>query len=366
MDLIEDVDVVVVGAGVLGLSVTDALLRTGTSTACLEAGTPGGRQSAGETRIFRHAYRRSDVTEFAQAATAGWDEWSARHGAPLVTATGSLLITDDPESETAGLSEVGVPFRTLSPHEQSQCVPWRAVDTASTVLFEPTAGTIRARETIKALTGWVGASLRHAMVLDVDPLPGGGVVVRTPDQVLRAETVVVCAGAELPRFATALDLDVSFTSHPHTRGVFRLRDESLDAMAFPSFRDKTARPAGSLYSYSVPLSAHEVAVGIEPADNSASFDPISTMTATVDWVRTSLPGLDPNPVRLQSCDSTALRGGDGTPWESEGMGIWRRDGVLLFAGGHYFKFAPLLGQILAQVALGAPVPPLLDPAGVSA
>ncbi len=366
MELIQDVDVVVVGAGVLGLAVTDALLRSGVSVVCLESGVPGGRQSAGETRIFRHAYRRRDVTEFAQEATMAWDAWSQRHGTALITPTGSLLITDDTVAETAGLASAGVPFDTLAPEQQSQHVPWRSVDPDATALFEPTAGTILARETVQALTGWVGDALRQAMVLDVRPVAHGGVVVRTTDQVFRAGSAVVCAGAELPRFATELDLDVSFTSHPHTRGVFRVRDEGLDAMAYPSFRDKTARPAGAVYSYSLPLSAHEVAVGIEPADNSATFDPISTMQDTVDWVRTALPGLDPDPVRLQSCDSTALRGGDGNPWESEGMGIWRRDDVLLFAGGHYFKFAPLLGQVLAQVALGAPIPSLLDPETVTA
>ena len=361
MGLIDEVDVVVVGAGVLGLAVTDALLRAGADTICFESGIPGGRQSGGETRIFRHAYRSRAVTEFAQEAAEGWDAWSQRHGAELIAATGSLLITDDPDTDTAGLAAAHVPFTVLAPPQQAEYVPWRAIDPDATVLLEPTAGTIRARETIEALTEWVGTALCRAMVLDARPLPGGGVLVRTADRVVRAGAAIVCAGAELPRFATELDLAVSFASHPHTRGVFRVLDPALDAMRFPSFRDKTARPDGAVYSYSVPLSAHEVAVGIEPADNVATFDPIATMASTVAWVRDALPGLDPEPLRLQSCDSTALSGGDDSPWESEGMGIWRRGDVLVFAGGHYFKFAPLLGPILARVALGDPIPPLLDP-----
>ena len=43
------------------------------------------------------------MTEFAQEAAEGWDAWSQPHGTELIAATGSLLITDDPDTDTAAL-----------------------------------------------------------------------------------------------------------------------------------------------------------------------------------------------------------------------------------------------------------------------
>jgi sarcosine oxidase len=45
--------VAVIGAGVVGLSTSLALLRQGVDVVCYEAGEPMGERSAGDTRIFR-------------------------------------------------------------------------------------------------------------------------------------------------------------------------------------------------------------------------------------------------------------------------------------------------------------------------
>ena len=76
----------------------------------------------------------------------------------------------------------------------------------------------------------------------------------------------------------------------------------------------------------------------------------------IAYVRAARPGLDPDPVDAVLRVITPLRGPD-----EDRFGLWRRDGVLTFAGHNLFKHAPRLGEMLADAALDGPVDPLLRP-----
>jgi sarcosine oxidase len=102
-----DVDVVVVGGGVVGLAVADALHRRGAEVACLEAGVPGAGQSAGRTRIFRHSHEDPTLVREAIGARALWAEWEERAGRRLLGDEGALLVRDDPEGDLERLRAAG-------------------------------------------------------------------------------------------------------------------------------------------------------------------------------------------------------------------------------------------------------------------
>ena len=73
-------EVAVIGAGIVGLAAADALARAGVDALCFEAAEPGSGQSAGYTRVFRHAHDRADLVELVSCARRGWDEWSELAG----------------------------------------------------------------------------------------------------------------------------------------------------------------------------------------------------------------------------------------------------------------------------------------------
>src|SRR6185503_9933968 len=89
-------EVAVVGAGIVGLAAADALARAGVDALCFEAAEPGRGQSAGYTRVFRHAHDRADLVELVSCARRGWDEWSEL--------AGESLVGDEGESSRASLS----------------------------------------------------------------------------------------------------------------------------------------------------------------------------------------------------------------------------------------------------------------------
>ena len=65
---------------------------SGASTfACSRRARPGAGQSAGRTRIFRHAHRRSELVRRAAESRAIWEEWQERLGVQLLGRQGVMV-----------------------------------------------------------------------------------------------------------------------------------------------------------------------------------------------------------------------------------------------------------------------------------
>ena len=85
-------DAIVIGAGVIGLAVADALRQAGDDVRVLERAAPGSGQSAGRTRIFRHAHADRALVAFAVEARRGWTAWEERFGRTLLGTDGVLVL----------------------------------------------------------------------------------------------------------------------------------------------------------------------------------------------------------------------------------------------------------------------------------
>jgi hypothetical protein len=93
------------------------------------------------------------------------------------------------------------------------------------------------------------------------------------------------------------------------------------------------------------------AAGLVPAV--ATVEPSVARLAA--YVARAMPGLEPEPVGLRLCVTTAL------PWHRDAFAAWSAGPVTLFAGNNLFKFAPLLGRLLAETVLAGEVVPALAP-----
>ena len=351
------VDVVVVGAGLMGAATAWELTRRGRSVALVEAFEPGHTRgsSHGSSRIFRRAYPDPLYVRMTGRARELWRELEHDSGADLLTETGGLDHGRhrDPVAMAAALRAEGVPCAVLDSDAASE--RWPHLRFAGPVLHHPEAGVVDADATVAACVATArsrGAEVHTGtVVLGVDDL-GGRVRVRTTGPDLAADSVVVAAGPWLP----GLDLGIGLPPMRVTQQQvfhFRQRDpqarwpvfvhkHDLQTFGLPSGSDGGHAPA-------MKVAQHDGGTPTTAARRTGVVDP-AARTRIVSHVERWLPGLDPEPVAEATCLYTT------TPTEDFVLDRVGAVVVVSPCSGHGAKFTPLIGSLAADLALGAAEP----------
>lgn len=348
-----DVDVVVIGAGVMGSATAWWLARRQREVVVLEQFEQGHTRgsSHGKTRIFRVSYPDPADVALARSALALWGELAADTGVTLVERTGAVDHgpAADIQALTDALDAAAAPFELLSPAAASRRWPGMRFD--GTVLHQPDGGRCLADRAVRALqdrASALGADLRFSVGPASLRTTGDGVVVRAADEEWRSRTAVVTAGPWVKQVLAGAGLA---TRLPPLRVVqdqvqhFQSR-QGYKPHRWPSFIHH--RPP---WHYG--LFAAQQGVKVACGDASVEGDPDARPphddgreSAVVGYVRAWLPGLDPLPRHRALCLSTL------TP--NRGFILDRAGPVVIGSpcSGHGFKFAPLVGRLLADLATG--------------
>lgn len=345
--------IVVVGGGAMGLSTAWQLTRRGHRPVVLERFARGHTRGAshGATRNDNNAYREGHYLDLLARARAGWDALGAPDGEPLLRLHG--LVSHGGGLEGAGLEAVhaaladrGIPSTLLSRAEAATRWPQLRFD--EVVLHSPDAGVVRAAA---ALREWerrivaAGGEVRYetpvaAIAQDAD----GATIALEDGQALRADVVVLTAGAWTPRLGDGIPLP-ALTVTEESPAHFA----PTDASPWPSFNHfvDPARYPATVYGMPTPGEGVKVGfhrVGPEVDPDARPHRP-SHATELADYVREWMPGLDPASAVPISCTYTSTA--------DEAFVLDRRGRIVVGAGfsGHGFKFAPGVGAVLADLAL---------------
>jgi sarcosine oxidase len=325
-------DIVVVGAGITGLATAVALRSRGLDVRCLEAGAPGAAQSAGWGRIHRHAHDDDRLVALAAEATRGWRRWETESGQRLLGEEGVLVAGGDALEATAARFAAA----RVASLRRDGARPLLDADVPT--LVDVAGGSLRAARVVRLLVARLGDALVHRQVLSVEALDGAARVV-TGDARWLAGRVVVCTGADTAALAGSVGLLVPLQVAEHVRVAFPVR---RGAPPLPCLLDRSGRFGERCYA--LPLgSRREYAVGLH-VEAGTSHDEAIARTAA--YVARALPWLEPTAVAIRVCRSSSLEG------DGDAFGVWAVGPVLVVAGGNVFKFAPVLGELVADVALG--------------
>jgi len=317
------VEVAIVGAGLLGSAAAWALASRGVRPLVLEQFGLGHTRgsSHGATRIFRLSYPEPAYVRMAMAARPAWARLQAAAGEELLITTGGLDAGPGAEVCAAALAECGAAHSWLTASQVRGRFPGIAAQPGERMLYQPDSGVCLAGRTVAALQRLAeqqGADIRaDCPVLAIEP-NGDRAVVRTATGPVSATVVVAAAGPWSGRLLAGA------VSQPPRLAVTRQQVRY--------FRPRDSRPAAWPTFIEWPAGAPAV-------DEQAA-----------DYVRDRLPGLDPAPLLPETCLYTLTA--------DEDFVLGREGPVVAAAGcsGHAFKFGPLLGEILAALALGEPPP----------
>lgn len=364
---------VVIGAGLAGAATAWHLARSGHEVSVVERTTAAAADgsSHGSARIFRYGHDEPFWMDLVVRARAVYDDLEAVSGTRLITPTGSLDFgaRRQPALLARLMADAGVEHELLTAAQARQRWPQLAID--GEALWHPAAGVIDAERTVEAMLEQArrhGARvLTHWPVEGVERLGGrAGFRLRGPGgQTLEAGHVVVAAGGFLPALLDRLPLPAGFRA---SLPALRVTQES--AVHFP-FAEPFAEPGAAwptfihdtndLRIYCLPggrdagdrgQKIAEFGTG-RPLGSAYDQDGVvdtANVARLVDYVRRHLPGLVPEPYASTTCLFTF------TP--TDDFLVDGADGITLVSpcSGHGAKFAPLVGQLAAQVATGgAPV-----------
>lgn len=353
---------IVVGGGVFGAGAALELRRRGWRVALLDAG-PLPRPEAASTdtsKIVRAAYGSDrSWTELMLRALAGWRAWNARWGAPLYHEDGLLMLRGtamgpgDFEYESrALLGRLGHPVAQLTAPELRARHPAFGAARFTEACFDPQAGWAESGAVMARLfdeARAAGVLVREHCALAGLLERGQAVVgVRTSGgERLRADAVVLAAGAWSGKLLPELAPRIRVVGQTVLWFAPR-RPQDFAPPSFPAFTADIASTGfygfPALPDGTVKIANHGAGLPIDPdAPRCVPEDAERRFRA---FLAEAVPGLAQAPLasrRLCLYADTA----DGAFLIDRVPG---RSGLVVAGGGsgHAFKFAPVLGALVAD------------------
>jgi sarcosine oxidase len=361
-------DVIVVGLGALGSAAAYwASTRPGTRVLGLEQYEIGHANgaSADHSRIIRLSYHRPDYVRLAKRAYATWHEVEAEAGGdPIVTVTGGLdLWPADPAipmaDYTESLSAEGVPFELLDAAEVMRRWPqWRLADDVTAMwqaqggLADPFKGNAAHRRL---------ATERGATLLDRTPVtairqtPGGAYEVDAGGRTYEAGRVVMTADAWTNGLLEAFDRRLPLTVTKEQVTYFAAPDPVAFAPdRFPVWiwMDEPSFYGFPTYGEAGPKTAQDCG-GQPTTPETRTFERDEAAFERVhDFMAEHLPGALGPPILTRTCLYTLTPDRDFVVDRVPGA-----PGVVVGLGAaHGFKYASVLGRVMAEQALDGASP----------
>jgi glycine/D-amino acid oxidase-like deaminating enzyme len=218
-----NLDVAVIGAGILGCSIAVHLVDRGVRPVIIDPQRPGQGTSTGSFASLS-AFGKDPAAWFqlAAAGMSGWQRFAGRIGGDVgLRRAGEVRFTGDPEEGRRLVRQVadargrGYPVRLIDAQELARLLPGADLGQVAAASFAPNDGQVEPPLVLAACRRMLeeaGARLvtgRARVQLDDD-----GVRVEVGTDVLRPRTTVLAAGAEAVHVAAAVGLEVPTVASP--------------------------------------------------------------------------------------------------------------------------------------------------------
>jgi sarcosine oxidase len=344
-------DVIVVGAGLLGLAAGRALARRGRDVIVLEQAEVGheGCGSKGSCRIFRLGYDDAWWVGLATRARGSWSQLEDESGRRLLQPTPHLTFGPELDAVRRAMDSAGAAHEFLPAAAAAARFPEIAID--GPALLETGSCVISADAALQALAAAVPDLCTAVAATGIED-DGRRVTVRTTSGRVTAGTAVVCAGPWTSGLLATAGISMPAAATMEQVGYFAPAAEPGPAMPI-----LICHGDNELYGLPVPgsplykIGFHHSGPPVDPDHQEQTPD--ADMTERLRWLaRRYLPGFGPDPVQTERCIY------DNSP--DQDFIVDRVGHVVIGSGtsGHGFKFGPLLGEWLADLAEGGSTDPL--------
>ncbi|RQW18630.1 N-methyl-L-tryptophan oxidase [Bacillus sp. C1-1] len=353
-------DVIIIGAGSMGMAAGYFLAKSGKRTLLLDAENPPHQRGShhGETRMIRHAYAEGEqYVPFVRRAQSLWYELERESGKEIFLKTGVLSVGKETGSfiqETMKSAEhYELPLQMLNPRDLHNRFPGIYVPNESIGCFESESGVLKCEDSItayKALAKHYGATLLTGCKVNGITLNDQEAQVHTVDETYTAHSVILSAGAWSGSLLDRIGLKLPLTPLRKTFAWFHADEQTYSKDTFPAFAYET--PNGLYYGFpsiegaGLKVGRHDGGIPIHPDEQMAPFGTFAEDEADLrTFVHRHIPNVG-NLAYGKTCMYTM------TPDDRfiiDRHPHYKNLYVAAGFSGHGFKFSSAVGQALSQL-----------------
>ncbi|MFT4037232.1 MAG: N-methyl-L-tryptophan oxidase [Thermomicrobiales bacterium] len=356
-------DVIIVGGGASGAGAAWRLARAGYRVQLFEQFGVGHSEgsSHGPSRMIRLAYDRPEYVAMGKAAYQFWHDLEAESGKTLVTMTGGLDIGQPdayhlPEVEET-FAALGMPYEKLDKAQIEARFPELNLPEGTVGIYSPDYGILSAGTCVVTLIEQAqkaGAEIHdHEAVLAVEP-DATGVTVRTAQGEYRARSVILAAGSWVGALAASLGVELPLTVLQEQLAFFAVEDPAAHApgtMPLIIHRYPGTTTIGSYFPIhdhtGIKMMIDRVGEAVDPASEDRAIDE-QRLEDLRAYATSMIRGCTGEVLETTSCRYTMTADED---FIIELHPDFPHVVIASACSGHAFKFAPVIGQILADLAL---------------
>lgn len=368
---LERTDILVIGAGIFGATTAVELRSRGHRVTLIDEGAQPHPLAATTdiSKVVRMEYGTDEqYMEMVEDSITGFHEWNERFDDVLYHETGVTMFTRlamtpggfEYESYQTLLRRGHSPER-LGPEEISRRFPaWKPGEYVDG-FFHAVGGYAESGRVLSHVRTWAetdGVRMIDGLVVEIEVESGRAVGALTDGgQRIAADHFVVATGSWAPKLVPELEAEMKSTGHP----VFHLKIDDPELFTPPLFGAFTADVARTGW-YGFPfhplegvikIANHGIGVSIDPAHDAREVA-ISDEQALRHFLSFTFPALVDAPIVFTRlclyCDTR-----DEHLWIDHHPRI---EGLTIASGGsgHGFKFAPVLGSLIADAVESIPNP----------
>jgi monomeric sarcosine oxidase len=364
---LKDFEFIVIGGGGMGSATAYHLARDGKSVLLLEQFEIGHSRgsSHGESRIIRLSYWNPIYVKLARSAYAAWSQIEEDAGCKLVWKTGGIDLgtreTISFKSRIASINSENVEHEIIDAREIRKRYPQFHVPADTVAIIQPDAGLVDAD---KAVATMVQNAIKFgAVVMDNTPmvsieLSDDGAIIQTESKSYTCQKLIITAGAWIGPMLSKLGISLPLAVTHEQFAFFRTsKPEFFEMGKFPVFIhlniDPTAKNSSSVYGF--PIFGREgVKVALEnwpplltTADTRSFEVNEARLEVLKNYVQRTLPDAYGEVLHAKTCLYTS------TPDDHfiiDKLPSFPHVVIGSICAGHGFKFASVMGRILADLA----------------
>ncbi len=355
-------DVIIVGAGSMGMAAGYYLSRTDQNILLLDAHNPPHDQAShhGETRIIRHAYGEGEAyVPLALAAQRLWYELEQISGRSLFLNTGVLNAghrsSRSMQTIIRSAAQYDLPLEVLTADEMR--TRWSGLTMPDEYIgcFEPTSGVLKCEDCIEAYRDLAvanGVDIRTNAKVTTLTAHAHGVDVTVGTDTYSADALIVAAGAWSGPLLEQTGLSLPLRPVRKTFAWFEAAEKVFNDAVFPAFAFDT--PAGYYYGFpniaqaGLKIGRHDGGIPVDPNQPRRPFGQETGDLADLQqFTNTFLPSID-TLAHGKTCLYTM------TPDEDFIIDLhpdYPHIAIAAGFSGHGFKFSSLVGKVLSELIM---------------